>query len=56
MFVGFLVSGIALPLELPWLSGAVVRLGLEKGVPTPTHEFVVTVLQPFVPGGSPAML
>jgi 2-dehydropantoate 2-reductase len=44
------------PLELPWLSGAVVRLGAEKGVPTPTHDFVVTVLQPFVAGGSPAML
>ena len=26
------------PLELPWLSGAVVRLGAEKGVPTPTHR------------------
>ena len=25
------------PLELPWLSGAVVRLGAEKSVPTPTH-------------------
>src|SRR5687768_13387441 len=25
------------PLELPWLSGAVVRLGEEAGVPAPTH-------------------
>jgi len=43
------------PLELPWLSGAVVRLGREKGVPTPIHEFVATVLSPFVKGGPPAM-
>ena len=43
------------PLELPWLSGAVVRLGAEKGVPTPTHEFIATVLQPFVNGGAPMM-
>ena len=27
-------------LELPWLSGAVVRLGAELGVPTPVHEFI----------------
>ena len=38
------------PLELPWLSGAVVRLGKAAGVPTPTHEFVATVLAPFVKG------
>jgi 2-dehydropantoate 2-reductase len=38
------------PLELPWLSGAVVRLGKQLGVPTPTHEFVTTVLAPFVKG------
>jgi 2-dehydropantoate 2-reductase len=44
------------PLELPWLSGAVVRLGRAKNVPTPIHEFVATVLKPFVPGGPPAML
>jgi 2-dehydropantoate 2-reductase len=44
------------PLELPWLSGAVVRLGREKQVPTPIHEFVATVLQPFVKGGTPAMV
>ncbi len=43
------------PLELPWLSGAVVRLGKAKGVATPTHEFVATVLLPFVNGGPPAM-
>ena len=40
------------PLELPWLSGAIVRLGAAKGVPTPIHEFVATVLRPFVKGGA----
>ncbi|MGD9904241.1 MAG: 2-dehydropantoate 2-reductase [Vicinamibacterales bacterium] len=43
------------PLELPWLSGAVVRLGRAAGVPTPIHEFVATVLSPFVKGGPPPM-
>ena len=43
------------PLELPWLSGAVVRLGAAKGVPTPIHEFVATSLRPFVKGGPPEM-
>jgi 2-dehydropantoate 2-reductase len=38
-------------LELPWLSGAVVRIGKETGVPTPIHQFITTVLTPFV-GGS----
>ncbi len=40
------------PLELPWLSAAVVRLGEERGVSTPIHRFITTVLAPFV-GGSP---
>jgi 2-dehydropantoate 2-reductase len=38
------------PLELPWLSGAIVRIGREVGVPTPTHEFIATVLKPHVGG------
>ena len=38
------------PLELPWLSGAVVRIGEELGVPTPTHRFIKTVLMPHVRG------
>ena len=38
------------PLELPWLSGAVARLGKEADVPTPTHQFITTVLTPFAPG------
>jgi 2-dehydropantoate 2-reductase len=32
-------------LELPWLSGTVARLGREKGVPTPTHDVIVTALK-----------
>jgi 2-dehydropantoate 2-reductase len=38
------------PLELPWLSGAVVRIGKELGVPTPIHHFIATVLAPHVDG------
>ena len=37
-------------LELPWLSGAVVRIGEEVGVPTPIHRFITTVLRPQVNG------
>ena len=37
-------------IELPWLSGAVVRLGREAGVPTPIHQFITTVLKPYVDG------
>jgi 2-dehydropantoate 2-reductase len=37
-------------LELPWLSGAVVRLGHEAGVATPIHGFIATVLRPHVEG------
>jgi 2-dehydropantoate 2-reductase len=40
------------PLELPWLSGAVVRIGSELDVPTPTHRFMATVLGPHVQGRS----
>lgn len=40
-------------LELPWLSGAVVRIGEELGVPTPTHKLFVTLLQLHV-NGAPA--
>jgi 2-dehydropantoate 2-reductase len=43
------------PLELPWLSGAVVRQGLEVGVPTPVHATIETLLAPFVHGGQPPM-
>ena len=37
-------------IELPWLSGAVARLGKEVGVPTPTHTFINAVLKPHVNG------
>ncbi len=38
-------------IELPWLSGKVVALGRELGVPTPVHEVLYAVLKPFVNGG-----
>jgi 2-dehydropantoate 2-reductase len=38
------------PLELPWLSGAVVRLGEKHGVPTPTHRFFADALTPYENG------
>lgn len=37
-------------IELPWLSGAVVRIGQEVGVPTPTHRLFVTLLRPHLNG------
>lgn len=37
-------------LELPWLSGAVVRLGAQVEVPTPIHRFIAAVLKPHVDG------
>jgi 2-dehydropantoate 2-reductase len=40
------------PLELPWLSGAVVRMGREAGVPTPVHGFIAAVLGPHAAGSS----
>jgi 2-dehydropantoate 2-reductase len=39
-------------LELPWLSGAVVRIGRELGVETPIHRFIATVLKPHVDGAT----
>ena len=41
------------PLELPWLSGAVVRIGAEVEVDTPIHRFIATVLKPHVNGAIP---
>ncbi len=37
-------------LELPWLSGALVRIGREVGVATPIHGFINAVLKPYVSG------
>jgi 2-dehydropantoate 2-reductase len=38
------------PLELAWLSGAIVRIGEELDVHTPTHRFFTTVLAPHAGG------
>lgn len=37
-------------IELPWLSGKVVALGKELGVPTPVHAVLYAVLKPYVDG------
>ena len=37
-------------LELPWLSGKVVELGRQLGVPTPTHGTMYAMLKPYVMG------
>ncbi len=39
-------------LELPWLSGAVVRMGEETGVPTPTHRRISEALRPYANGAA----
>jgi len=38
------------PLELPWLSGAVVRIGEAVGVDAPTHRLIDALLKPHVKG------
>jgi 2-dehydropantoate 2-reductase len=40
-------------LELPWLCGAVVRMGHALEVDTPVHRFIATVLKPHVNGRAP---
>ncbi|MDN3567516.1 2-dehydropantoate 2-reductase [Paeniroseomonas aquatica] len=37
-------------IELPWLSGKVVAMGREAGVPTPTHALIYAALKPYVDG------
>jgi 2-dehydropantoate 2-reductase len=37
-------------IELPWLSGKVVAMGRDLGVPTPTHAVLYGVLKPYVDG------
>jgi 2-dehydropantoate 2-reductase len=37
-------------IELPWLSGKVVALGRELGVPTPVHDILYAVLKPHISG------
>ena len=39
-------------LELPFLSGAVARLGMELDVPTPVHAFIAAALMPHAQGSS----
>ena len=39
-------------IELPWLSGKVVAMGRELGVPTPVHSVLYAVLKPFIDGKS----
>lgn len=39
-------------IELPWLSGAVVRIGREVGVSTPIHTCITTVLKPHLNGAA----
>jgi 2-dehydropantoate 2-reductase len=43
-------------LELPWLSGAIVRMGRELGIPTPVHAFIATALKLHVDGAGSAPL
>jgi 2-dehydropantoate 2-reductase len=38
------------PIEVDGLSGAVVRLGAQTGVATPSHKFIVQALAPFAAG------
>jgi len=38
-------------LELPWLNGAVVRLGQDRGISTPENQRVVAALEAFARGG-----
>ena len=37
-------------LEVPWLSGKVVELGNQHGVPTPTHGMMYAMLKPYIMG------
>ena len=37
-------------IELPWLSGKVVTMGRELGVPTPIHSVLYTILKPYIDG------
>lgn len=37
-------------IELPWLSGKVVSLGKQFGVPTPAHDILYAILKPYIDG------
>ena len=38
------------PLELEWISGAIRRIGLSKGVSTPYHDIAYAALKPYAKG------
>jgi 2-dehydropantoate 2-reductase len=38
------------PIEVDHLSGVIVKLGSQNGVPTPAHKFITQALAPFVAG------
>ena len=38
------------PIEVDHLSGVVVKLGSQTGVPTPAHKFITQALAPFAAG------
>jgi 2-dehydropantoate 2-reductase len=40
------------PLELPWLSGAVVRLAHRHGISTPVNRTIVAALKPYIQGNN----
>jgi 2-dehydropantoate 2-reductase len=37
-------------LEAPWLSGAVVRMGRDAGIPTPVHATLYAAVKPYIQG------
>ena len=39
-------------IELPWLSGKVVAMGRELGVPTPVHNVLHAILKPHTIGSA----
>jgi 2-dehydropantoate 2-reductase len=39
-------------LEVRWLSGKVVELGRQFGIPTPTHAMMHAMLKPYAMGGA----
>ena len=39
-------------LEVPWLSGKVVELGKQYGIPTPTHAMMYAMLKPYAMGAA----
>ena len=39
-------------LEVPWLSGKIVELGKQHGIPTPTHAMMYAMLKPYAMGAA----